>query len=147
MRILGDLPIYVSADSADVWAGPQLFQLDEDGTPTAVAGCPPDYFSEDGQLWGNPLYDWDYHRKTGYEWWVRRIRFALELYDMVRIDHFRGFDTYYAIPYGAKNARGGAWRNGPGMELFRKVEQQLGKAEIVAEDLEMCIRDRRSTAR
>ena len=103
--------------------------------PSAVAGCPPDYFSEDGQLWGNPLYDWDYHRKTGYEWWVRRIRFALELYDMVRIDHFRGFDTYYAIPYGAKNARGGAWRNGPGMELFQKVEQQLGKAEIVAEDL------------
>lgn len=135
VRILGDLPIYVSADSADVWAGPQLFQLDEDGTPTTVAGCPPDYFSEDGQLWGNPLYDWDYHRKTGYEWWVRRIRFALELYDMVRIDHFRGFDTYYAIPYGAKNARGGAWRNGPGMELFQKVEQQLGKAEIVAEDL------------
>lgn len=135
VRILGDLPIYVSADSADVWAGSQLFQLEEDGTPKAVAGCPPDYFSEDGQLWGNPLYDWDYHRKTGYEWWVRRIRFSLELYDMVRIDHFRGFDTYYAVPYGEKTARGGTWRTGPGMELFRQVEKQLGKADIVAEDL------------
>lgn len=107
VRILGDIPIYVSPDSADVWAGRELFWLDEAGLPREVAGCPPDYFSADGQLWGNPLYNWDRHESTHYDWWIKRVRFSLELYDTVRIDHFRGFDTYYAIPYGASNARGG----------------------------------------
>lgn len=106
VRILGDIPIYVSPDSADVWAGRELFWLDEAGLPREVAGCPPDYFSADGQLWGNPLYNWDRHESTHYDWWIKRVRFSLELYDTVRIDHFRGFDTYYAIPYGASNARG-----------------------------------------
>ncbi len=137
IRILGDVPIYVSPDSADVWAGRKLFWLDEKGRPKEVAGCPPDYFSEDGQLWGNPLYDWKYHEETNYEWWTKRVRFALELYDMVRIDHFRGFDTYYAIPYGASNARKGEWRQGPGMRLWDAVQRAVPgcATNIVAEDL------------
>ena len=135
VRILGDIPIYVSPDSADVWAGRELFWLDEAGLPREVAGCPPDYFSADGQLWGNPLYDWAHHEKTGFAWWVRRIRYALNFYDILRIDHFRGFDTYYAIPYGAKTAQTGEWRSGPGMKLFRAVKQALGDVPIVAEDL------------
>lgn len=136
IRIMGDIPIYVAADSADVWASPELFLLDENGTPTDVAGCPPDFFSDDGQLWGNPLYRWDYHEKTDFAWWVRRIRYALELYDILRIDHFRGFDTYYAIPYGETTARNGEWRTGPGMKLFCAVKKALGEQlPIVAEDL------------
>ena len=135
IRIMGDIPIYVAEDSADVWAGGKLFELDEEGAPVRVAGCPPDYFSADGQLWGNPLYNWPYHRETGYAWWTRRVQYALGLYDILRIDHFRAFDTYYAIPAGAENARGGQWCEGPGIELFQAVEKQLGKCPIVAEDL------------
>lgn len=135
IEIMGDIPIYVAADSADAWAHPELFLFDENGLPTAVAGCPPDYFAQDGQLWGNPLYKWDYHEKTRYAWWIARIRNALRFYDIVRIDHFRAFDTYYAIPYGEKTARNGAWQKGPGIKLFDAVKQALGEVNIVAEDL------------
>ena len=135
VQILGDIPIYVSADSADAWAGGPLFEMDEAGRPLRVAGCPPDYFSADGQLWGNPLYDWDYHRRTGYAWWVRRVRCALHQYDLLRIDHFRGFDTYWAIPADARTARTGQWEQGPGMELFQALHSQLGELPIIAEDL------------
>ncbi|MBQ7003196.1 MAG: 4-alpha-glucanotransferase [Oscillospiraceae bacterium] len=135
IRIIGDIPIYVAFDSADAWANPKLFQLDETGLPKAVAGCPPDGFSADGQLWGNPLYDWAYHKSTGYAWWIERLRQCFALYDVVRIDHFRGFDEYYAIPYGDKTAKNGHWEQGPGMDLFRAVEAALGKREVIAEDL------------
>ena len=135
VQIIGDLPIYVAADSVDVWASPEEFQLDEDLLPTEVAGCPPDAFSATGQLWGNPLYDWEEMKKTGYAWWVRRIRHTCEIYDVVRIDHFRGFAGYYAIPYGDKTAVGGRWRTGPGIDLFRTIERELGRREIIAEDL------------
>lgn len=136
VKILGDIPIYMAADSADVWAGGKLFELDKEGRPARVAGCPPDYFSADGQLWGNPLYDWAYHRSTGYAWWVKRIRYALSLYDILRIDHFRAFDTYYAIPADADSARTGSWQQGPGLELFKAVWKELGEdCPIVAEDL------------
>ncbi|MGN0364279.1 MAG: 4-alpha-glucanotransferase [Bilifractor sp.] len=133
--IIGDIPIYVAMDSADCWAGRELFQFDADGRPSGVAGCPPDAFSADGQLWGNPLYDWDYHKRTGYSWWIRRLRKCAELYDMVRIDHFRGFAGYYSIPYGAENARNGHWEKGPGMDLFRAVRNALGEQNYIAEDL------------
>ena len=135
VRILGDIPIYVAADSADAWAGGSLFETDAEGSPRRVAGCPPDYFAKDGQLWGNPLYDWAHHRATGYAWWVRRVRHALALYDEIRIDHFRAFDTYYAIPAGAATARDGVWEQGPGMELFEALRRELGQVPIVAEDL------------
>ena len=135
ISILGDLPIYVSGDSADVWANPRQFQLDGEGRPTEVAGCPPDGFSEDGQLWGNPLFNWDRMREEGYRWWIRRIAFQFTVYDSLRIDHFRGFDSYYAIPYGDKTARNGRWRPGPGIDFFRAVRRQLGRRDIIAEDL------------
>ena len=135
IKIIGDIPIYVAFDSADTWADPKLFQFDENGYPTAVAGCPPDGFSATGQLWGNPLYDWDYHKKTGYKWWIRRFRHCFELYDVVRVDHFRAFDAYYAIPYGDKTAEFGKWEKGPGYELFREIKSQLGEMDIIAEDL------------
>ena len=135
VQILGDIPIYVSADSVDAWVGGALFELDADGGFARVAGCPPDYFSADGQLWGNPLYNWAYHKKTGYAWWVRRVRHALGIYDLLRIDHFRGFDTYWAIPAGESTARNGRWENGPGMDLFRTLHNALGELPIVAEDL------------
>jgi len=135
VQILGDIPIYVSADSVDAWAGGALFELDAAGNFARVAGCPPDYFAEDGQLWGNPLYNWAYHRETGYAWWVRRVRHALGIYDLLRIDHFRGFDTYWAIPAGSATAKTGKWEQGPGMELFRALEAELGKLPIIAEDL------------
>lgn len=135
IQIIGDIPIYVAMDSADVWAHPELFQLDEKNCPVAVAGCPPDGFSATGQLWGNPLYRWDYHRNTGYEWWVSRLSYCFHLYDVVRIDHFRGFDEYYSIPYGEESAINGHWEKGPGIELFRRVEQCLGWHEVIAEDL------------
>lgn len=135
IKIIGDIPIYVAFDSADAWANPALFQFDEFNVPTAVAGCPPDGFSADGQLWGNPLYRWDYHRQTGYDWWIRRISHCRRLYDVVRIDHFRGFDEYYSIPYGSENAQSGHWEKGPGIELFHAVENRLGKVDIIAEDL------------
>ena len=135
IKIIGDIPIYVAMDSADAWANPELFQLDEENVPVAVAGCPPDGFSADGQLWGNPLYRWDYHRSTGYSWWLSRLWYCFRLYDVTRIDHFRGFDEYFAIPYGDKNALGGHWEKGPGIELFRCIEKNLGWHEIIAEDL------------
>lgn len=135
VSILGDIPIYVSADSADVWANRELFPARRKRRAEGRRGLPPDYFSPDGQLWGNPLYAWDAHEKTKFAWWVRRIRFALAQFDSLRIDHFRGFDTYYAIPYGSVNAVTGEWRHGPGMKLFSEVRRQLGDVPIVAEDL------------
>lgn len=135
IQIIGDIPIYVAMDSADAWAHPELFQLDEKNVPIAVAGCPPDGFSATGQLWGNPLYRWDYHKSTGYSWWLSRLWYCFNLYNVVRIDHFRGFDEYYAIPYGAESAVTGHWEKGPGIDLFRCVEQNLGWHEVIAEDL------------
>ncbi len=135
IQIVGDIPIYVAFDSADTWAQPELFQLDESNQPKAVAGCPPDGFSADGQLWGNPLYDWEKHKTTGYEWWISRLAHCFQLYDVVRIDHFRGFDEYYSIPYGEATAVNGHWEKGPGMDLFWAVEKALGKREVIAEDL------------
>ena len=135
ISIIGDLPIYVSLDSVDVWAHPELFQLDENGIPKEVAGCPPDGFSEDGQLWGNPLYDWDYMEQDGYQWWIRRIQYLCQVYDVLRIDHFRAFAGYYAIPYGDTTAKNGRWKQGPGMKLFDAVEKAIGKQRIIAEDL------------
>ena len=136
VQILGDMPIYAAADSADAWTGGKLFERTEDGGFARVAGCPPDFFSATGQLWGNPVYDWDYHRQTGYAWWVERMRRSMELYDTVRIDHFRGFDTYWAIPAGNDTAVEGTWEKGPGMDLFRTMEAAIGrKLPIVAEDL------------
>ena len=135
IRIIGDIPIYVAFDSADAWANPELFQFDEECTPTAVAGCPPDAFAATGQLWGNPLYDWEYHEKTGFAWWIRRLEYCYKLYDVVRVDHLRGFDEYYAIPYGDKTAEFGKWRKGPGLELFKAVKKAMGETPIIAEDL------------
>lgn len=135
VSIIGDLPIYVAGDSADVWSNPEQFQLDEEGYPTEVAGCPPDGFSADGQLWGNPLFDWEKMREDGYRWWLRRIAFQFTIYDTLRIDHFRGFDAYYAIPFGEKTARNGRWRPGPGLDFFKAVNKALGKKDIIAEDL------------
>ncbi|MDD3142349.1 MAG: 4-alpha-glucanotransferase, partial [Lachnospiraceae bacterium] len=135
IKIVGDIPIYVAFDSADTWANPELFQLDEERMPTAVAGCPPDGFSATGQLWGNPLYNWEYHKKTGYEWWMKRIKYSYNLYDVIRIDHFRGFDEYYSIPYGDKTAEFGTWLPGPGYDIFQKLNKKLGNMDIIAEDL------------
>ena len=135
IKIIGDAPIYVAMDSADVWAQPQLFQLDEDNVPTEVSGCPPDAFSEDGQLWGNPLYRWDVMKEDGYAWWMARIRANLSMYDVLRIDHFRGLESYYAIPYGEETARNGRWRPGPGMDFIKKINATLENAPILAEDL------------
>ena len=135
VKILGDIPIYVSADSVDAWVGGPLFELDGEGRFARVAGCPPDYFSADGQLWGNPLYNWPYHKQTGYAWWVQRVRHALGIYDLLRIDHFRGFDTYWAIPAGSATAKNGKWEIGPRMDLFNALEAALGKLPIIAEDL------------
>lgn len=135
IQIVGDIPIYVAFDSADTWAHPELFQLDENKNPTGVAGCPPDAFSATGQLWGNPLYNWEYHAKTDYEWWLRRIEYCYEWYDVLRIDHFRGFDEYWSVPYGDKTAENGRWEKGPGYDLFRAVKEKLGKRQVIAEDL------------
>ena len=135
IEIVGDIPIYVAFDSADAWARPELFEFDEELHPLAVAGCPPDAFSDDGQLWGNPLYRWDVHRKKGYAWWMKRLKSSFSLYDVVRIDHFRGFDEYYRIPYPAENARHGKWVKGPGFELFKTMKRKLGDKKVIAEDL------------
>ena len=135
IRILGDIPIYVAFDGADTWAHPELFQFDEECRPTAVAGCPPDAFSATGQLWGNPLYQWDYHEKTGYSWWIRRMEYCFRLYDTVRVDHFRGFDEYWSIPAGDKTAKNGHWEKGPGLTLFKAMKKRLGDLDIIAEDL------------
>ena len=135
IKIVGDIPIYVAMDSSDAWAAPRQFQLDEENMPIEVAGCPPDGFSADGQLWGNPLYDWDYHKKTDFQWWTQRMEQCMDLYDMIRIDHFRGFDEYYAIPYGEKTAVNGRWKKGPGLDLFKTIKDKLGELPIIAEDL------------
>lgn len=135
IRILGDIPIYVSMDSADVWVRPELFQLGEDLRPSAVSGCPPDAFAADGQLWGNPLYDWDRHRAEGFSWWIERVRFSFTLCDILRIDHFRGFEAYFSIPAGDATARNGRWMPGPGIELFDAIREALGPREIVVEAL------------
>ncbi len=135
IKIIGDIPIYVAFDSSDAWANPKLFQFDEDCSPVAVAGCPPDAFSADGQLWGNPLYRWEYHKKTGYAWWMQRIKASFQRYDVLRIDHFRGFDEYYSIPFGAKTAQVGAWEKGPGYDFFRVMKRKLGEKAVIAEDL------------
>ena len=135
IEIIGDIPIYVALDSADTWANPELFQLDKTCTPIGVAGCPPDAFSATGQLWGNPLYKWDYHKKTDYAWWMKRIAYCYELYDIVRIDHFRGFDEYYFIPYGDETAEFGHWEKGPGYSIFETMKKELGEKKVIAEDL------------
>lgn len=135
IEIIGDIPIYVALDSADVWANQELFQFEEDGTPMKVAGCPPDAFSKEGQLWGNPLYRWEYHKQTKYAWWIQRMKASLKRYDIVRIDHFRGFDEYYAVPFGDRNAKNGCWEKGPSMDLFYHLSKELGKQKIIAEDL------------
>ncbi|MBQ7352851.1 MAG: 4-alpha-glucanotransferase [Clostridia bacterium] len=135
IKIIGDIPIYVSYDSVDVWSEPALFELESDKTPINVAGCPPDGFSKQGQLWGNPLYKWDVHLESGFLWWIERLNHCFKMYDTVRIDHFRGFDEYYSISYGSKDATNGKWEKAPGRELFKKVREKLGKKEIIAEDL------------
>ena len=135
ISIIGDVPIYVPLDSVDVWSNPELFQLDETLAPTAVAGCPPDAFSEDGQLWGNPLYRWDRMKNDGYSWWLRRMAAAGELYDVIRLDHFRGFESYWSVPYGDATARGGKWVLGPGMDFVNAIKNGLPHLKLIAEDL------------
>ncbi|WP_097026923.1 4-alpha-glucanotransferase [Clostridium peptidivorans] len=135
IKIIGDIPIYVAFDSADAWSHPELFQLDESRNPIAVAGCPPDAFSKTGQLWGNPLYNWENHKSTSYAWWIQRISYSLNLYDVVRIDHFRGFDEYYSIPYGEATAENGIWKKGPNYAIFKELKDKLGSLNIIAEDL------------
>ncbi len=135
IRILGDLPIYVALDSADTWSHPELFKLDETGRPSVVAGCPPDAFSATGQLWGNPIYDWDKHREEEYSWWKSRMEHAFFFYDAVRIDHFRGFESYYEIPSTEDTAMNGTWVKGPGMDLFDALQDVIGDRQVIAEDL------------
>lgn len=138
IQIIGDLPIYVSLDSADVWSNKENYQLNEELLPDVVAGVPPDAFSEEGQLWGNPIYDYKKMKKDNYSWWVNRVRHSLKIFDIVRIDHFRGFESYWAVPYGDENAKGGKWVKGPGYELFKTIERELniqGEFKIIAEDL------------
>ena len=148
IRIIGDIPIFVALDSADVWQHPEFFQLDtKTRQPIAVAGCPPDYFSEDGQLWGNPLYDWDALAKDDYAWWIRRLKHNFELYDVVRIDHFRGFDSYWSIPYSSKTARNGEWKKGPGLDFFKTVKRKIRNCKLIAEDLGELTNDVRALRR
>src|SRR6185503_141027 len=130
-----DIPIFVAGDSADVWSHPRLFQLEEDGRPSFVAGVPPDYFAATGQLWGNPLYRWDEMARTGYAWWIDRFRATLQLVDLVRLDHFRGFEAYWEIPAGDPTAENGRWVEGPGAALFEALREALGDLPIVAENL------------
>lgn len=135
VRLMGDLPIYVALDSSDVWAHPELFELQPDGNPKVIAGVPPDYFSATGQCWGNPIYNWEQHAKEGYLWWIARFRRSLEMLDLIRLDHFRGFEAYYEIPGGATTAVNGRWVKGPGAPLFKALESALGRLPIVAENL------------
>lgn len=137
IEVIGDIPIYASADSADTWsnASSGIFQYSRDLTPLCVAGCPPDYFSEDGQYWGNTVYDWGKNKETGYDWWTRRIQNALSNYDWVRIDHFRGFESYWEVPFGSPTAAYGSWKPGPGMDFIRSLKNKLGDVKIIAEDL------------
>ena len=133
--MIGDVPIYVPLDSVEVWCSPELFQLDENLNPTAVAGCPPDAFSEDGQLWGNPLYRWQTHKKENFRWWLRRLAAAGELFDVIRLDHFRGFEAYWAVPYGDTTAKNGTWMKGPDMAFIQAVRKGLPHLQFIAEDL------------
>ena len=135
IRIIGDVPIYVPLDSADVWAAPDLFQLNEERKPVKVAGCPPDSFTADGQLWGNPIYDWQKMHDTGYAWWIKRLKAAEKMYDVVRIDHFRGFESYWAVPAEDDTARNGTWVKGPGMDFIRAIQKALPNLDFIAEDL------------
>ncbi|MBP0959442.1 MAG: 4-alpha-glucanotransferase [Oscillospiraceae bacterium] len=135
VKLIGDIPIYVASDSADTWANPEIFQFDKSLLPTNVAGCPPDCFSEDGQLWGNPLYRWDVLEEQNFSWWMERIKATAKLFDVIRIDHFRGFESYYSIPYGNENARIGEWVKGPDMKFIKAVKQNFKKTGIIAEDL------------
>jgi len=135
VRLIGDIPIFVALDGADAWQFPKYFQLDEQLHPTAVAGVPPDYFSETGQLWGNPLYDWKVLQKSGYSWWMERFRLNFELFDLVRIDHFRGFEAAYRIPAGAEDAREGEWEKGPGLDFFRELHRNFPQPRVILEDL------------
>ena len=135
IQIIGDMPIYVAADSVEMWATPEYFKTDAQGRPTVVAGTPPDDFSADGQYWGNPIYDWDYMKANGYQWWVKRIQVSFELYDRVRIDHFRGFESYWEVPFGSPSSAHGYWVKGPGYDLFRVLKEKLGDLDIIAEDL------------
>lgn len=135
IEIIGDIPIFVASDSSDTWANSELFHINSKGFPTQVAGVPPDYFSKDGQLWGNPLYNWDNHKKEGYKWWVKRVENILELVDIVRIDHFRAFESYWSIPATEDTAKNGKWKEGPKTEVFEAIEKKLGKLNIIAEDL------------
>ena len=135
IKIIGDMPIYCAYDSADVWANPINFQLNDNLTPKAVAGCPPDYFSPDGQLWGNPLYNWDYMKGNHYDFFVKRVKHSLKIYDILRIDHFRGFEAYYSIPFGEPTARYGSWVKGPGYRLFKEINKECKNANIIAENL------------
>lgn len=135
ISIIGDIPIFVAADSADVWSNQEYFQLSEEGKPNCVAGVPPDYFSADGQLWGNPLYDWDKMKSSGYKWWLDRIKRIFELTDVLRVDHFRGFEAYWSVPYGEKTAINGKWCKGPGLDFFKTIKRKLGDIPVIAEDL------------
>ena len=135
IELFGDMPIYVAEDSADTWTQPEVFQLDKNRAPKRVAGVPPDYFSADGQMWGNPLYRWEKHRETGYQWWITRLWYCFELYDVVRIDHFRGFESYWAVPYGETTAKNGRWVKGPGMALVGVLTGWFHDIEFIAEDL------------
>lgn len=135
VRIIGDIPIYACADSADVWENPELFMVDAELEPKLMAGCPPDAFNSDGQLWGNPVYDWEAMRMDGYAWWKRRFAMMARMYDILRIDHFRGFSAYYSIEAGSSNAKNGSWKRGPGLEFFESVKSSLSGVEIIAEDL------------
>ncbi|OON98226.1 MAG: 4-alpha-glucanotransferase [Epulopiscium sp. Nele67-Bin005] len=135
IEIIGDIPIYVAEDSSDAWANSEIFLLDESKNPTVVAGCPPDAFSETGQLWGNPIYNWEYLESTGYSWWITRVRESLKLFDVIRVDHFRGFEAYWTVPYGEETAINGEWVKGPGIKLFNAIKNELGDVNIIAEDL------------
>jgi len=135
IKVIGDVPIFVAMDSSDVWSEPELFQLDKKGNPKAVAGVPPDYFSETGQLWGNPLYNWTEHKKQGYKWWISRMSALMAMVDLIRIDHFRGFESFWATPYGESTAVKGKWVKGPGKSVFTTMEKELGELPIIAEDL------------
>lgn len=135
ISIVGDIPIYVAYDSVELWKTPEMFLVDENKVPTAVSGTPPDDFSDDGQYWGNPIYDWDYHEKTNYNWWIRRIEESLKIYDYVRLDHFRGFEAYWEIPFNAASAKEGRWAKGPDKKLFKVLVEELGEINLIAEDL------------
>ena len=135
IKLIGDIPIYVSGDSSDAWTNDKIFKLDENKNPVVVAGCPPDAFAENGQLWGNPIYDWDYLDSTGYKWWIDRMKASLKLFDVVRVDHFRGFESFWQVPASEPTARNGEWVKGPGMKLFNALKNTLGDIDIIAEDL------------